>query len=69
MVGTVVTHQGVSVEAQLLEDALLELLDLHPLLGTGQLVAVHRVDELVEFAAEVAQSGPDLHEGLFTTGA
>ena len=46
---------AVGVEAELLERALLELLDPHPLLGAGHLVAVHGVDQLVVLAGQVAQ--------------
>ena len=45
----------VGVEPELLERALLELLDPHLLLGAGHLVAVHRVDQLVVLAGQVAQ--------------
>ena len=58
LVGAVVGDQGVGVEAELLERALLELLDAHPLLGAGHLVAVHGVDQLVVLAGQVAQRGP-----------
>ena len=47
------------VEAELLERALLELLDPHLLLGAGHLVAVDGVDELVVLAGQVAQPGAD----------
>ena len=50
---------AVGVEAELLERALLELLDAHPLLGAGHLVAVHRVDQLVVLAGQVAQPAAD----------
>ena len=55
LVGAVVGDQAVGVEAELLERALLELLDAHPLLGAGHLVAVHRVDQLVVLRRELAQ--------------
>ena len=55
LVGAVVGDQRVGVEAELLERPLLELLDPHPLLGAGHLVAVDGVDQLVVLAAEVAQ--------------
>ena len=51
----VVGDQRVGVEPELLERALLELLDAHPLLGPGHLVAVHGVDQLVELLGQVAQ--------------
>ncbi len=57
LVGAVVGDQRVGVEAELLERPLLELLDPHPLLGAGHLVAVDGVDQLVVLAAEVAQRG------------
>ena len=59
VVGAVVRDQRVGVEPELLQRALLELLDAHPLLGAGHLVAVHGVDQLVVLAAEVAQPGAD----------
>ena len=62
LVGAVVGHQAVGVEAELLERALLELLDPHPLLGAGHLVAVHGVDQLVVLAGQVAQPGPDVEQ-------
>ena len=69
LVGAVVGDQGLGVEAELLERALLELLDAHPLLGAGHLVAVHGVDQLVELAAEVAQPLAGLAQLLLATGA
>ena len=59
LVGAVVGDQHVGVEAELLERALLELLDPHLLLGAGHLVAVHGVDQLVVLTGQVAQPGAD----------
>ena len=74
--GAVVGDQAVDVHAELLERALLELLDAHPLLGAGHLVAVHGVDQLVVLAAQVAHRGADgeqlllaLLAGLLDLGA
>ena len=67
--GSVVPHERVGVEAELLEGPLLQLLDPHPLLGPGHLVAVDRVDQLVVLAAEVAQPAADVEELLLTTPA
>ena len=55
LVGAVVGDQRLLVEAELLERALGELLDPHPLLGAGHLVAVDGVDQLVVLAGQVAQ--------------
>ena len=64
LVGPVLGDQGVGVEAELLEGPLLQLLDAHPLLGAGHLVAVHGVDQLVELAPSVAQPLPGLAQLL-----
>ncbi len=61
---TVVGDQPLGVEAELVEGALLELLDAHPLLGAGHLVAVHRADQLVVLAPEVAEGGAHGHQLL-----
>ena len=55
LVGPVVGDQCLHVEPELVERALLELLDPHALLGPGHLVAVDRADQLVELTAEVTQ--------------
>jgi hypothetical protein len=47
LVRAVVGRSGPRIQPELFERALLELLDPHPLLGAGQLVAVHRVDQFV----------------------
>ena len=60
----VVVDEPVGVEPELLERALLELLDPHLLLGAGHLVAVDGVDQLVVLAAEVAQPGAYGHQLL-----
>ena len=57
LVGAVVGDQPVGIEPELLQRPLLELLDPHPLLGAGHLVAVDGVDQLVVLAVEVAQRG------------
>ena len=67
LVGAVLGDQDVAVEAELLERALLELLDPHPLLGAGHLVAVDGVDELVVLAGQVAQPGADGEQLLLAT--
>ncbi len=64
LVGAVVGHQGVLVEAELLQGPLGELLDAHPLLGADHLVAVDGVHQLVVLAGEVAQGGPDREQLL-----
>ena len=65
----VVVDQAGGVEAELLQRALLELLDAHLLLGAGHLVAVDGADELVVLAAEVAQPGAHGHELLLAPPA
>ncbi len=55
LVGAVLGDQAVGVQAELVERPLLELLDPHPLLGAGHLVAVDGVDQLVVLAGQVAQ--------------
>ena len=57
----------VGVEAELLERLLLELLDAHLLLGAGHLVAVHRADQLVVLAGQLAQRRPDGEQLLLAT--
>ena len=69
LVGPVVGDQAVGVEAELVERTLLELLDPHPLLGAGHLVAVHGVDQLVEVAPQVAHPLARLAELLLAAGA
>ena len=64
----VVGDQPVGVEAELVERPLLELLDPHPLLGAGHLVAVHGVDQLVEVAAQVAHLLARLAQLLLAPG-
>ena len=67
LVGAVLGDQRVGVEAELLEGALLELLDPHLLLGAGHLVAVHGVDQLVVLAGQVAQPGANGEQLLLAT--
>ncbi len=55
LVGAVVGDEPVGVQPELLERALLELLDPHPLLRPRHLVAVHGVDQLVVLAVQVAE--------------
>ena len=55
LVGAVVGDEGVGLEPQLLEGAVLELLEAHPLLGAGHLVAVHRGDQLLVLLGELAE--------------
>ena len=69
LVGAVVGDQRLGVEAELLERPLLELLDPHPLLGAGHLVAVHGVDQLVVLAAELAQPATDGEQLLLAAAA
>ena len=57
----------VAVDAELLERALLELLDPHLLLGAGHLVAVDGVDQLVVLAGQVAQLGANGEQLLLAT--
>ena len=69
LVGAVLGDQRVGVEPELVERALLELLDAHPLLGAGHLVAVHGVDQLVVLRAEVAQPRADREQLLLAAAA
>jgi len=49
----------VGVDAEVLDHAVLELLDAQALLGTGHLIAMHRVGEAFHLSAQLAQVRTD----------
>ena len=69
LLGAVLGDQAGLVEPDLLQRPLDQLLDPHPLLGAGHLVAVHRIDELVVLAGQVAQPRPHQQELLLALAA
>ena len=62
LVGAVLGDEDGAVDAEVLEDLVLHLLDPHPLLGPGDLVAMDAVLEEIEFGAQLTDSASDHDE-------
>lgn len=59
LVGPVLGHERLDLQAELVQGPLLELLQPEPLLGAGDLVAVHDVHQAFEGRRQLAHLGAD----------